>query len=881
MKGVSGSISVVVDGDAPEIDDVFPGSGAVTKDTTVNVRFSISDNGSGIRYDEESGNSADPDLTPHNGDNDQRFDEPLTAFTDARDLTADPPNYGYGNGSTEDITIYYTGTVDEAYNPQAVDENGVKQTQVDATDPNVTLVVLEDGTTIADTATIPEDVGDLNVGLAKNQSAKWGATTDASAIGTNDWTQETKGVEYSLDMDLTGNGFGRYYWQVTAKDRVGNSYTTDGDEDERGKQPFSFNVDNDKPKIADEDGARTGIAYEPGVGEYADRAWIALYFENEKNGGADRIDASTVQPTDFTVEGRTVMNALVPSDKEDCTGEGGQTKSGEPIEALSGDCLTDPGARIYLQLTEDLDSDEEPTIQLLGGVFKDVAGNNNVTDSFEAEDNIAPGVTIDITSSSGTTNRVATDKKGSFTVRVSSDEDLSRFPRLYFTTIEGTAFAGSRANNKNLVVGDVSDEYTMNEVDTDTWERKVDVDHSGLQAVGGTTDRIMAIVITATDGNGNSGNSAGWTDGDDANGEPNDGEKLDFKKLDAGGFLVEVDSVLERAKISVLPAEDPDEEESDATESSNPYIQIDFEDFEVNEYGIEVFDDGGTTAEMETWPDGVDTATYEHEADDREGTATSVDIGDGDSLRIDSHRGVTLTALAIDGVDYLDSAVRVEPWKYVLAVTGFEVGEYEITYAAMDDVGNEVDEDDASFPFEVLERQPYEVEINPGWNLISFPGNPLDTTVGAVISGDLRVDTVLGFQGGEWVTAVRNDDGRWMGTLGDIVGGYGYWVRTTVVETIETVIPPVRPDLVVLPSVPIVAGWNLVGVIDLEQRDAGTGHNVDQYLTSLGRNWRVAYSFETQQNSWAKLLPGATQNNEVQNGKGYWLWNTAPGTLVP
>ena len=56
---------------------------------------------------------------------------------------------------------------------------------------------------------------------------------------------------------------------------------------------------------------------------------------------------------------------------------------------------------------------------------------------------------------------------------------------------------------------------------------------------------------------------------------------------------------------------------------------------------------------------------------------------------------------------------------------------------------------------------------------------------------------------------------------------------------------------------------------------------MDEYLTSLGKNWRVAYSFETQQNSWSKLLPGATQNNEVKNGKGYWLWNTAPGTLVP
>ena len=100
------------------------------------------------------------------------------------------------------------------------------------------------------------------------------------------------------------------------------------------------------------------------------------------------------------------------------------------------DCDFEPRARIYLELADELASDEEPTVQLLGGVFKDIAGNNNVTQSIKALDNIAPGVSITITSSSGTTNRAATDDDGSFTVRVTSDEDLGRFPRLFFATIK-------------------------------------------------------------------------------------------------------------------------------------------------------------------------------------------------------------------------------------------------------------------------------------------------------------------------------------------------------------------------------------------------------------------------------------------------------------
>ena len=57
-----------------------------------------------------------------------------------------------------------------------------------------------------------------------------------------------KGVSYDLDMKLVGKPFDKYYWQITAKDRVGNmAVTTDSDEEKNDDQPFSFNVDNDKP----------------------------------------------------------------------------------------------------------------------------------------------------------------------------------------------------------------------------------------------------------------------------------------------------------------------------------------------------------------------------------------------------------------------------------------------------------------------------------------------------------------------------------------------------------------------------------------------------------------------------------------------------------
>ena len=828
VDGVSGSIQVIVDGDAPEIDDTTPAHSGIQSSNNIDLGFNVSDDGSGLRYDGESGGSNDDDLQPHNGDNDHHFAEPIT--------TGVAHN---GDGATEDIKVFF-GT----------DEDNV--------------------------------------------------TVDHSQYGSNDWTQVSKGSEYALDMRLVNNAFGAYYWQVTATDRVGNKATTDSDEDKPSNQPFKFNVDDADPIAST---ARTGIGYEAGEGEFKDRSWIALNFVNEDQPGEDRIDASTVAASDFTVEGHTVMNVIVPSDKQVCKGDDPQTDEKEDaknitaydaddggdkvlvdavvavtadpnadppvegVEAADGvrsdvaeNCAFEPRARIYLELADELASDEEPTIQLLGGVFKDIAGNNNVTQSIDADDKIAPGVSITITSSSGTTSRAATDKDGSFTVRVTSDEDLASFPILYFATIEAGRIT-EKGVAEDLEIALVSSKVNLTEQEQNTWEKKVNADSSSIP---GTGDRIVAALVTATDDNRNSGNSSGWKGA-----SPGVDTELDFKKLDAGGFLLEIDNRMEAADIIVLPSPDPDEI-TDRTESMNPYIQINFTEFD--EYGIG--EAGNCTDKTET---GVN--------DDPVDCAEKADIGDGDSLRTDSHRNVTITALALNGEDRLAEAVQVDPWTYVLAVTGLAIGEYTITYAANDDVGNEVDEDDATFDFEVLERQPYSITLDPGWNLISLPGDPFNPAVGSVIGTDLKADTVLGYQSGEWVTAVRNEDGRWQGTLTDIQGGYGYWVRTTVVEDIETVIPPTLPTSV-LPTVPIVAGWNLVGVVDAAQRKVGEDSNfdADEYLTSLKGTWRVAYGFKTQLNRWDKLLPAPDKDADqflMENGKGYWLWNTRSGILVP
>ena len=806
VTGVQGRIVLTVDGDKPTVEDIRPESGGTTNSARVTLGFTVSDDGAGLRFDSEDGASGDGDSSPANGDNDQRYNEPLTVDG--------------GNGKTQDISVYYAqGSLDTDANTDGI---------------------------------------------------QYGATAEFSRYGSNGWTQVTLGRAYSLSMTLNSQAFSGYEWQVQVTDRVGNSFTTDSDDDKDGDQPFKFTLDNEDPKIQE---VRTGVKFDSGASparEKADRSWIALTIVNEDTeDNADRVDRSSVSASDFTVSGSTVVDAVVPTTKLDCTDDASPSGD-ERVKDVDGNCTDfEPRARIYLQLSEPLDADETPTIQVLGGVFQDVAGNSNIVQQIRGSavvDKIAPGVSITVTATGEATNRPATDEDGEFTIRVTSDEDLARFPLIWIATIGDTADANADDDVADDLYIIEHERYRPTELERNVWERKIKANDPNLP---GTGPRLLAVLVNAEDEEDNQGNSAGWK-GANMSGEPMEGvdtadsenikpnTALDFQKLDDGGYLIEIDpNNLAAPTVQIKPDKSPK-----VTESLTPYLEITFTG-ERNEYGIS---DGTTTF-------------YKAAAGE-----------DEDPIKTDSHEAIELTKLEVDGVDRKDDARRVDSNKgqFILAfVEGLSIGKHTVVYAAKDDVGNELAANSAGdregkFTFEVKARAGYEVDIRPGWNLISLPGTPTNPSVSATMSG-LRANTVLSYQNGEWLSAIRGDDDEWQGTLEQIVGGYGYWVQTTSAETIKTVIPPTLPNQV-LPTVPITSGWNLVGVIDPEQRAEGTTSDPDRYFVNV--SWRVAYGFDTAGSRWMKILPAPSTDDGVndamiKNGAGYWLWSTEPGTLVP
>ena len=176
-----------------------------------------------------------------------------------------------------------------------------------------------------------------------------------------------------IDNDAT------VYWWALAMDSAGNLAVTDrsstveiNDEDEddpctpsdfpdgnlvgqnvadvafradiAGCQPYAVKIDNTEPSLQS---AKTGPTWDADDKEVDDDAGsatsILVVF-------SESLDADTVDPTDFTVEGSSVTDVEVQ------------------------------GKNVFLTVSADLDPDEEPKVELVGSV-RDIAGNRQTSGS--------------------------------------------------------------------------------------------------------------------------------------------------------------------------------------------------------------------------------------------------------------------------------------------------------------------------------------------------------------------------------------------------------------------------------------------------------------------------------------------------------------------
>ncbi len=677
---------------------------------------------------------------------------------------------------------------------------------------------------------------------------------DESHNGSSRWQQRgaVPGVSYALDMPRTNVLEGPHKWQLSATDRAGNNAKTDSDPAKSGDQEFSLTVDVSSPEFEE---ARTGISYDTSKKrEIVDRSYIAVTFKDAR-GSLDAV--RNVDPTKFLVEDAEVVDFIHLSDKSDC---GTDDKPVDPKKQtpkdIDGRCLgsTDvPGSRIYLELAEPLAPDATPLVSMFGGAALDLAGNPSNQHEIEASDFIAPAITV--TLATDVTDRPVVRSDGEVAVTITSDEDLRRLPRVWFAEIIDRK-SDAEEQTAKLAAPRVGGRVSTVAGQENTWTRTFDNGDIG------SSDALYAVIVVAEDDADNIGSTPGWgrtrTDAQppadvvpDGKGGTTDLNKVDLKTLMDNGLLIEIDTELPEPVFSLSPETDVD---SGKTESGNPFITIDFKG-EKDEYGNYVY------------------------AADPDGDGPLKEDGKIKNFG-DSHSAVEIVSITLNGDDVSGLTTAASNRKYTLAARDLSTGDYELKVTGRDDAGNEVSD---TFDFAVADREPYELNLIPGWNLVSLPGTPLDSSVQAVMSDSMQASIVLAYQDDTWLTAV-NDSGTWRGTLTDIVGGYGYWVQTTAFEDISTQIPETDTSSV-LPTAKVIAGWNLLGVVDVLQAGAGKapsgGADPDDYFGNIA--WKVAYSFDTSNNTWSKSIPAPKTTGEkgIANGKGYWVWSTEAGTLVP
>ena len=670
--------------------------------------------------------------------------------------------------------------------------------------------------------------------------------TDQIYLGTNRWRVIATGRSYSMDVPLQLLNDRANTWNLDARDRVGNRTISDADSSKDDDQDYTITVDTGKPTLSL---ARTGVAFSASKKkEVVDRKSIAVTLRNG-DGGVDD-DLSAVDHTDFRVAGHAVTGASLIAVKADCDVDQSER---EPLD-LDGACIESPKARVYLQLATDLDPDETPEVEVLGGAVVDLAGNSNDPGKIEARDRIAPALAVTINPGSEIPGRPVIRKSGQITVRVVSDEELRRRPAVWFATIVNN---GERTD-ADLAIRVVRPGTSITAQSADnTWERVYRANATGLSGLDG----LIAVIVTGEDAPGNIGSPDGVSLGDDD--MPTAGDGLTLDDLIADALLIEVDDEIAKPTFSLAPYRDSD---TTVTESSRPFITIEYAEANEDVYDVEAVEDHDDNS-----------AT----PDQRVTGVTKVRLSeDGDDIKLDSHEGVRITAVTLDGDDVSGDLAAINSRKYTLTTSGLRTGARSLKITGVDDAGNGRTD---TYNFTVAARGDYEVDLTPGWNLVSIPGTPTDSDVASVLDGAPQSKIVLSYQNDEWVTAVRVDDGGWQGTLTDIVGGYGYWIQTTAFETLAASIPETDTSSV-LPTARVTAGWNLLGVVDVEQADADDppsgGADADNYFSNL--RWSVAYSYDTRTNDWTRILPKTpSADDAIKNGKGYWVWATAPGTLVP
>ena len=253
---------------------------------------------------------------------------------------------------------------------------------------------------------------------------------------------------------------------------------------------------------------------------------------------------------------------------------------------------------------------------------------------------------------------------------------------------------------------------------------------------------------------------------------------------------------------------------------------------------------------------------------------------DFDGVDLDTHATVEVVSASLkspgqDSMDIAADLATTDSVIYLYKASGLAKGTHEVKVKVKDQAGNE---EEFTSKVKITERRAFSLKLNPGWNLVSFPGQPADSSLNAVIPADHPASSIISHGAGGWQTAIRNDDGTWIGTLTHIDATKAYWIATDSFEAISVDIPRREGGTPTLPpTIDLTAGWNLVPVLDSTgDRSHGDTVSASDYFSGV-KATRV-YTFDTLLGTWQTV---DVANDNLMVGSGYWVYSEDDDVIAP
>ena len=737
--------------------------------------------------------------------------------------------------------------------------------------------VKTDGGTLSLAASINEDESLYCPGTAQDgeYDASGGGFGFAPIRDDRDFDEIDDGFDVETTIVLRENK--TYYVTFIACDNAGNCSFYDPDGNDDAEELAQITVDTEDPVFVE---ARTGLTWDSTDNEYDDnRSFIQVIFNDLTS-----LNTATVEIDDFVVEGHTISDVHIfenPDDDDVNWADSGRYGADGHPNKRGIDRYRDLENVVFIELADELLADETPDVTVVPNGVEDQAGNEQDDGDHEADDWISPAFTIvSIVSTRETSQEeILAGDDDEVTVVVTSDERLdSTRPTVTVTYVN--APAGS-VDTKGTATCDTDEGANKGTRDRGEIVSNDNCADSGAATGGSLNNNVEKVsntewIVTITEPK-DTGYYNFRISGKDRSPQENPGSEgvspgaivTDF--FDADGDVNVDDAIFFEGDINLpkpnvrVSGVSVQDNEADVEFRSPLFVELDF---------------------------AANHAVCGRNADSDERLANC--MNENSEYAEDNFDDVVITSFVLDGVDLTDSVKTTDNQSFLVSLESISIGDHTAEVQAVDQAGN-VFEDTLEIDFEVNDRDPFEKRLSPGWNLVSLPGEPADSSIASVFGPGVEVRTVYSYDPvipGGWQVAVRETlDSDWQGDLTEIDGRSGYWVLSDAIQDWEVSIPrlaggaagtgtPIQP-----PVIALYAGWNLIPVSDISGNGSGGDTlSADVYLQSLddGIDLARVLGFDTIRNQWETVLdPDMQMNNTLTIGSGYWIFVREATSLVP